>query len=293
MGSPRALSWVPCCFADDTSLLYVGKSIKNIQKRVNLDLKFLCQWLNASKISLNASKTELLIFRDPRKKINFDVKIKVDGKKIIPSKFVKYLGIYIDNHLSWHQQENNMRTRLARAAGMLCKIRHYVSFETLRMVYFGIFSSILTYGAQIWGQHNRIVKSLQKLQNRAIRFMNFQPFRASAIPLFKSSSILTLADFVKLQNFLYAHDCLKKNLPQSLIDERFVIVNTGLNTRCERLNHLHTISTETILYGTRSIMSQSIEAWNSVNDDLHDEKLQNKSKAVAKHKVFDLLLSKY
>ena len=186
-----------------------------------------------------------------------------------------------------------MRTRLARAAGMLCKIRHYVSFETLRMVYFGIFSSILTYGAQIWGQHNRIVKSLQKLQNRAIRFMNFQPFRASAIPLFKSSSILTLADFVKLQNFLYAHDSLKQNLPQSLIDERFVIVNTGLNTRCERLNHLHTIATETILYGTRSIMSQSIEAWNSVNDDLHDEKLQNKSKAVAKHKVFDLLLSKY
>ena len=118
-------------------------------------------------------------------------KIKVNGKRIIPSKFVKYLGIYIDNHLSWHQQENNMRTRLARAAGMLCKIRHYVSFETLRMVYFGIFSSILTYGAQIWGQHNRIVKSLQKLQNRAIRFMNFQPFRASAIPLFKSSSILT------------------------------------------------------------------------------------------------------
>ena len=40
-------------------------------------------------------------------------------------------------------------------------------------------------------------------------------------------------------------------------------------------------------------MSQSIEAWNSVNDDLHDEKLQTKSKAVAKYKVFNLLLSKY
>ena len=69
-------------FADDTSLLYVEKSIKNTQKRVNLDLKFLCQWLNASKISLNASETELLIFRDSHKKINFDVKIKVNGKKL-------------------------------------------------------------------------------------------------------------------------------------------------------------------------------------------------------------------
>ena len=68
-------------FADDTSLLYVGKLIKNIQKRVNLDLKFLCQCLNASKISLNASKTELLIFRDPRKKIDFNVKIKIEGKQ--------------------------------------------------------------------------------------------------------------------------------------------------------------------------------------------------------------------
>ena len=38
-------------FADDTSLLYVA----NLQKFVNLDLKFLCKWPKANKISLNAS----------------------------------------------------------------------------------------------------------------------------------------------------------------------------------------------------------------------------------------------
>ena len=54
-------------FADDTNFLYVAKSIKKIQKYVNLDLRFLCNWLKANKISLNASKTEMLIFRDPRK----------------------------------------------------------------------------------------------------------------------------------------------------------------------------------------------------------------------------------
>ena len=65
----------------------------------------------------------MLIFRDPRRKIDFDLKIKVDGKKVVPSKFVKYLGIYLDNFLSWKHQEQDMRTRLSRAAGMLCKIR--------------------------------------------------------------------------------------------------------------------------------------------------------------------------
>ena len=121
-------------------------------------LRFVCNWLKANKISLNASKTEMLVFRDPRKKIDFELKIKIDGKKIIASKFVKYLGIYLDNHLSWQKQEQDMRSRLSRAAGMLCKIRHYVNFDTLKMVYYGIFASILNYGSLVWGQHSRIVK---------------------------------------------------------------------------------------------------------------------------------------
>ena len=100
----------------------------------------------------------MLVFRDPRKKIDFELKIKIDGKKIIASKFVKYLGIYLDNHLSWQKQEQDMRSRLSRAAGMLCKIRHYVNFDTLKMVYYGIFASILNYGSLVWGQHSRIVK---------------------------------------------------------------------------------------------------------------------------------------
>ena len=72
--------------------LNADKSQKKIQKYVNLDLKFLCGWLKVNKISLNASKTELITFRDPRKKIDYDLKIKISGKKITPSKYVKYLG---------------------------------------------------------------------------------------------------------------------------------------------------------------------------------------------------------
>ena len=103
---------------------------------------------------------------------------------------------------------------------MLYKIKH-VNFDTLRMVYHGIFSSILIYANQVWGQYNRIVNKLQTLQNKTLRIMNFRSKRASAAPLFKSSNILKLVDHITLQNFLYAHDCLRKNLPTSLIDERF------------------------------------------------------------------------
>ena len=43
-------------FTDDTNLLYLGKSIKKLNKFVNIDLKNLVNWLNANKISLNVKK---------------------------------------------------------------------------------------------------------------------------------------------------------------------------------------------------------------------------------------------
>ena len=91
-----------------------------------MDLKALCRWLRANKISLNASKTEMLIFRHPNKKFDFNLKIKLGGKKVIPSLYVKYLGIYIDCHLNWKYEVNELSTKLSRANGMLAKIRHYV-----------------------------------------------------------------------------------------------------------------------------------------------------------------------
>ena len=88
-------------FADDTNLLNINSSPKRMQKQVNLDLKFLYQWLQANKISLNCSKTDLLFFHKPRSPIpNFEFKLKLNWHKLLPSDSIKYLGTYIDSSLS-------------------------------------------------------------------------------------------------------------------------------------------------------------------------------------------------
>ena len=48
-------------FADDTNLLIQNNSLKQLEKHLNLDLRNLCNWLKANKISLNASKTDIQI----------------------------------------------------------------------------------------------------------------------------------------------------------------------------------------------------------------------------------------
>ena len=54
-------------FADDTNLFHTNKSVKNLNKLVNNDMKQLNNWFSANKISLNVEKTELIIFKSSRK----------------------------------------------------------------------------------------------------------------------------------------------------------------------------------------------------------------------------------
>ena len=68
-------------FANDTCLLNIEDSFKKINKVVNKDLKFLIQWLHASKIYLNFTKTEV-IFRRMRKQLDFDLNFNVLWEKL-------------------------------------------------------------------------------------------------------------------------------------------------------------------------------------------------------------------
>ena len=106
-------------FADDTNLVIKNNSLKQLKKQLNLDLRSLNNWLKANKISLNSGKTELIIFRHINKQINYDLKIKINGKRIHPSSHVKYLGIFIDSHLNWSFHSDALASRLSHANGML------------------------------------------------------------------------------------------------------------------------------------------------------------------------------
>ena len=54
-------------FADDTNLFHTSKSVKNVNKLVNRDLKRFNDWLSSNKIYLNVEKTELVISKSPNK----------------------------------------------------------------------------------------------------------------------------------------------------------------------------------------------------------------------------------
>ena len=113
----------------------------------------LVNWLNASKISLNVKKTEMIIFKSKQKKLEGDLKIKLCGKRLYPTESVKYLGVKIDTNLTWQHHVNDLSIKLNRANALLFKIRKYVSFKILKSTYFAIFDTYLSYCFLAWSQN--------------------------------------------------------------------------------------------------------------------------------------------
>ena len=92
-------------FADDTSLLYADTNLKSLEKTVNSELLKVSDWLNANKLTLNAKKSNYVIFRPYQRKLNYSVNIEmIDNCTQIPTTLqckdhVKYLGVLLDSNL--------------------------------------------------------------------------------------------------------------------------------------------------------------------------------------------------
>ncbi len=282
-------------FADDTNLLHINSTYKKLQKSLNMDLKNLCNWLLANKISLNCTKTELIFFHKPNVEIPNNIKIKIDGKRLIPSNSIKYLGIYLDETLSGKAHLNVLAKKLLTANSMLAKCRNYLKEEELLSIYYALFSSHLTYGAQIWGQSiDKYMNNIFTLQKNALRIMSFSEFRSSSSPLFSKYKILKINDYITLSNCLLVHDYLNNKLPKSF-ENTFQKLEEliPITTRNSKLGCLFIPSIVSTRYGINSITRKSIISWNFFANKFKETKICNMTRYKLKNEIKDYFISTY
>ena len=109
-------------------MLYTSKSLKDINRKVNYDLRHIVEWLRANKISLNKGKTELVLFRSKNKKITKNMNFRISEQKINILCKTKCLRIILDEHLTFKNHLENLNLQLNRANCLLSKIWYYVKF---------------------------------------------------------------------------------------------------------------------------------------------------------------------
>ena len=109
-----------------------------------------------------------------------------------------------------------LKSKLNRKNGLLAKIRHLVSKNLLRAIYFATFESHFWYGCLMWGQkHSQEFKSIATIQNKGLQILNFKEPLEQSSTLYKNSKISKLIDIIKLNNILFVYDQINNNLPKT------------------------------------------------------------------------------
>ena len=264
-------------FADDTNILYRNKSLKKINQRINFDLKNIVKWLRANRISLNTNKTEIVLFKSPRKIITRKMNFRISGQKIEAKNYAKYLGLLLDENLSWKKNFDLLRPKLERSIGLLAKLRYSVSANLLRTVYFAIFDSYLRYGCQVWGQNkNADTKAIAQLQDKAIRVISFKNRTADTKPLYNQKKIIRFFDLISFYNCLLIAEHLNKDLPTSFGEYfTYMAERHNHNTRGALKKLVNIPLSNTTFYGTQSITAKSARDWNTLQNKVIFEFNQN------------------
>ncbi len=228
-------------FADDT-LLYFNFSDKNFaQQYLNSELEKIEEWLSCNKLKANSSKTKYMVFA-PRLRaysnINFQLKL-TNGCVIDKVNEYKYLGLIVDDKLTWKPHIKRLKSQLSKSLGILYKLRHLTNKQVLKMVFHSLFFSHLNYGLLCWARANKTyLNPLKILLNKALRCINFCNYTDPVTHILYKDKLLQVDELFKLELGKFMYRFSNGGLPQKF-DDYFneIKVSHSYGTRVSKCNY--------------------------------------------------------
>ena len=91
-------------YANDTSVTSSAEDIDQLCNDLKAEAKHIAEWLRQKKLSLNTDKMEFMVVGHKRQTNHIlrPIEISINGESIKRVKKVKYLGIIVDENLTWN-----------------------------------------------------------------------------------------------------------------------------------------------------------------------------------------------
>ena len=192
-------------YADDTTLISTLETFgdtnrpTDIENNISNEISKITTWLHCKK--LNASKSKFMIFfKHP--KIIPKLNIWANGNQIDKVQEFNFLGITIDQNITWTQLIRKISIKISRIT--------YISQYILRLIYNSRIHPHLIYGQNIWGfKHKRITI----LQKKAVRILAFRPYISHSTSAFKELKIPMLKNLYTIQLYKIYYKNIHNILP--------------------------------------------------------------------------------
>ena len=148
---PQVLLHTKCTiYADDGAVYASGSSKEEVQQQLNHDLSLIQDWSNNNKIAINFDKTECMLFH-PSYMNEENITIKIDNHQIKQVNKFLYLGVLLDNHLSFNLHYETVCKKVSGRIRLIARHKKFFDFTYMKIFCTSLILSIVDYSLPIWG----------------------------------------------------------------------------------------------------------------------------------------------
>lgn len=205
-------------YADDVTAIASRTTTGEVIATIEEGFKTMNNWFELNDLALNTKKTAIVKYSlNPKEEE--PISLTVLGELVTTVKTANFLGVLVDDKLSWRQHIRHIAAKIGVFSYVLRNLHNEVSLEVAKTAYFAYVHSRIEYGILLWGNSSDADR-IKILQKKCVRALFNLKSRESCKPYFIAHNIPTVSEIYILQCVIHAH----KNFN---------------SIRCSRPNHEH------------------------------------------------------
>ena len=225
------------------------------------------------------AKTNFMIIKSARKRdteISLNISNSDGSSHVLERKqCIKYLGVMIDESLTWKHHIAFVCSRISRNIGIMSKLRYYLSIQQLKQIYYNLIYPYISYSILAWGSvYNTHIQKIQVKQNHTVRLIffarTFGRETESAKPLLNLLDLLTVDNIYRLEILKFSHSWHNGRLPE-VFDNTFQYARNihRYNKRYTAKQNFYKYKVKTNV-GKQSVSYMEIDIWKDLPSSLKD-----------------------
>ena len=215
---PHASELGTWLFADDTALVASAGNPVLLQSKMNSEVEKVQDWLLANKLSVHYVKKSQYMLINSNLNVRIDdncFELKMGNHIIDRTKSYRYLGLLVDEKLSWANHIDEICLKLSQIAGVIFKIRSLLTKEALMLVYHALVNSKLRYGLICWATASQyLLDKVNVAHNKIITYMTFSKRCSRMWPLYSELKVLPLDILIQIEHAKTMYKFEHNLLPQ-------------------------------------------------------------------------------
>ena len=276
-------------FADDTALFMHNRDLDILTENITHEMANVKDWFISNKLALSLNKSNFILFHSKRKNpANHMNKIVVGSDAIHRVTNTKYIGLILDENLSWGPHINGICKSLHKFFGIFYNIRNFINASIARNIYFTTIYSRIQYGIEIYGSASKtLLNKLQIMQNKLMKILLRYNRRHSTNDLHNEMKILKVEDIYHRSLLTFVYKCIIEE-PIDPFKHYFNLRTSIHNYNTRGQSDIHCRRTNTMI-GQTTVRYKGATLWNRLNHELRGAT----SVAAFKNNVTTQLLEKY